>query len=204
MSAVLRSPEDIANAALGRVGWKKRIGSLYDGSVASKLVLDSYGQTRDEILRSFEWGFAENNVSLTLLKTAPVGGYSPIQPWTTAFPILPWIFEYQYPDNMLFLRSLRTSASFIPEFDPKPTVFRIANDNSYSPSRKVILCNSSDAIAVYTGQVTDPSLWDADFTEAMIAALARRLAPALANLEAEKMEAQDEAVSKEEAEMRVG
>ena len=30
----LQSPEDIANAALAQIGYKRRIGSLYDGSEA--------------------------------------------------------------------------------------------------------------------------------------------------------------------------
>jgi hypothetical protein len=48
-------------------------------------------------------------------------------------------------------------------------------------------------VIVYTGRVTDPAMWQVDFTEAMCAALARRLAPQLASMQAVPLEAQDEA-----------
>jgi hypothetical protein len=40
----------------------------------------------------------------------------------------------------------------------------------------VILCNVSQAICVYTQNVTSTAVWDADFTEAVVFALAGRLA----------------------------
>lgn len=204
MTVSLQSPEDVVNAALSRIGWKRRVGSLYDGSEASKVALDIYGQTRDEQLRLFDWGFAERDLTLTLLKTAPVGGYVPPVVWSSAYPILPWIFEYGYPADCLKLRALRGTPIFIPEFDPKPVEFRIANDNSLMPPAKVVLSNLSNAIMVYTGRVTDPTTWEPDFTESLIAALGRRLAPSLANLDAEKIEAQDEAAETISAEMKIG
>lgn len=203
MSNLLTNPAQIVNAALDRVGYKKRIGSLYDGSEASVKALDIYGQVRDEMLRSFDWGFAERDISLTLLKTAPVGGYTPLTPWTTANPIPPWIYEYVYPTDMVKLRSLRQVA-VIPEYDPQAVEFRIANDNSYSPARRVILTNLPNAIAVYTGQVTDPATWDVSFTEAFIDDLGKKLAPALADMDAMKIAAQEEAMDTNTAEMRLG
>src|SRR5689334_1421388 len=107
MSNLLTNPGALVNAALDRVGYKKRIGSLYDGSEAAVKALDIFGQCRDDLLRTFEWGFAERDTSLTLLKTAPVGGYTALQPWTSANPIPPWIYEYAYPTDMIKLRSLR-------------------------------------------------------------------------------------------------
>lgn len=203
MALVLTSPSDYVNAALGRIGYQKRIGNIYEGSRAAAASLDIYGQTRDELLRKFEWGFAERNLTLTLLKTAPVGGYGTTA-WSTTYPILPWIYEYGYPDDCLKIRSLRTTPAIIPQYDPSAVPFRIANDNAYSPAKKVILTNLESAIAVYTGQVTDMTTWEPDFAEALIAELGRRLAPALSSLEAEKAEAQDEAVAVPTAEMRIG
>lgn len=204
MSAVLTNPADIVNAALGRIGYKRRLGSLYDGSEQSARALDIYGQTRDAKLREFDWGFAERDVALTLLKTAPAGGYTPPLVWSSTYPILPWKYEYAYPDDMLKLRSLRTTPVFIPEYDPVPIVFRIANDNSYTPAQKVILTDLPAAVCVYTGQVIDPTTWEPDFTESLIAALGKRLAPVLTSLDAVKMEAQDEVVTQQMAEMRLG
>lgn len=204
MSNLLTTPGSIVNAALDRVGYKKHIGSLYDGSEASVKALAIYGQCRDDILRDFDWGFAERDIVLTLLKTAPVGGYTSLAPWTTANPILPWIYEYAYPSDMVKLRSLRNSIVIIPDYDPSPVEFRITNDNSYNPAQRVILTNLASAVAVYTGQVTDPTTWDVGFTESFITALGQRLAPALADMDTAKMAAQEEAVTTAEAETRVG
>ncbi len=170
---------DVVNAALDRVGYKKNIGNLYDGSEQAIAALTIYGQTRDDLLRNFEWGFAERDISLTLLKTAPVGGYSDNRPWDiTTDPIPPFIYEYEYPEDMLKLRSL--------------------------PAKRVVLTNLASAIGVYTARVTSPLQWDVGFTESLIAQLGRRLAPVLAGLDAAKMEVQDEAVTTQTAEMKLG
>ncbi len=198
----LQSPEDVVNNALVRSGYKMRIGSLYDGSAASKCALDIYGQTRDELLRSADWGFAERDVALTLLKTAPAGGYvSPIV-WSSTYPILPWRYEYAYPADALKVRSVRRTTFFLPDYDPKPNVWRVANDQSVNA--QVILCNVASAILVYTGQVTDPLAWEPSFTETLCASLARRLGPALVNLDAAKVEAGDEVATKQMAEAKEG
>lgn len=199
MAIVLRDVPSIVNAALDRIGYKKRIGSLYDGSEQSVKALDIYGQTRDELLRRFDWGFAERNSTLTLLKTAPVGGYSTLQPWSNVYPAPPWIYEYEYPSDMIKLRSLRVAGP-IPEMDPVAIEFSISNDSSYTPSKRVILTNLASAIATYTGQETNPAVWDEGFIEALIDALGRRLAPALNEMEAVKTQAQLEAMSLNNAE----
>lgn len=197
----IQSPADVVNAALGRIGSKKRIGSIFEGSDASKAALDIYSQTRDEQLRLFDWGFAERDVALTLQKTAPVAGYGG-NPWTSASPILPWIYQYEYPDDCLKVRSLRVTPVFVLEFDPAPVTFRVANDASFTPAQKVILANVANSICVYTAQVTDPTTWEPSFTESLIAAMARRLAGA--NTALKQIEGQDEALETVTAEMKVG
>lgn len=204
MANIISSPEDLVNLTLARIGWKRRIGSLYDGTEASKIALDLYSQTRDAQLVEVCPGFAERDLALTLLKTAPVGGYNPPFIWTSTYPILPWKYEYDYPGDMLQLRSLRITPNFIPVYDPQPVTWRIANDNSYTPTKKVILTNLASPIAVYTAQVTDPSVWDNAFIESLAAALGRRLAPALAGLEAAKFGASDEAAETQLSEMQQG
>ena len=64
-----------------------------------------------------------------------------------------------------------------------------------------MLCNVASAIAVYTGQVTDPTTWNVSFCEQLSAALARRLGAVLIGPEASKMEASDEQVATAAAEM---
>lgn len=193
MSTSVTSPADVANLALVRLGRTERVGNLFDGTPAAKRILDIYGQTRDAVLTELDWDFAERTVALTLLKTAPPGGYVPPTVWSQAlYPALPWYFEYAYPTDCLQIRSLRQAPLFSPSFDPKPVLFDQANDNTLVPPGKVILTNLQYAIAVYTARVTDPATWDAQFVEAIVAALARRLAVGMGGIELLKVEAQDE------------
>lgn len=203
MAAVLQSPEDLANAVLARMGAKKRIGSFWNGSEESRRFLDIYGQTRDAVLRAFPWDFASKDASLGApLKTAPVGGYTPAIPWTNANPPLPYIFEYAYPADMVQLRSLRDATLGLPNFDPRPSLWRIATDNVNGQPAKVILANLANAVATYTWQSTNPVNWEADFVEEMIDALLRRLAGA--DAETQKLLMGDEAGARQMAEMRQG
>ena len=206
MTTSVNSPADVVNLSLGRIGYKLRVGSLYDGSPASKAALDIYGQTRDEQLRLADWGFAQGEVQLTLQKVAPVGGYVPgISTWNPATnPQVPWIFQYQYPADCIKVRSVRGAPQIIPNFLPTPNVFNIANDNAFTPPQKVILTNLSGAIAVYTRRVTNPATWEPSFVEGLAAALARRLAPYLTDLNAEKIEEQDEVAETQIAAMTQG
>lgn len=204
MPSSIQSPEDVVNLALARIGFKGRIGSIFEGSAAAKKALDIYAQTRDELLRQFDWGFAERNLDLTLLKTAPAGGYIPPITWNSTYPPLPWFFEYAYPLDCLKVRAVKATPIFIPEFDPQPNVFSVENDNALTPSAKVILCNIPGAVLTYTGQITDPTAWEADFAEALAASLGRRLAPTLANADIAKAEASDEISSTAEAESEQG
>lgn len=167
--------EDIINQSLRRISYPYPIGWIYEGSVAARAAVEIYSQTRDELLRSFDWDFARQAISLNLLKTAPPGGYGVTIPWTNAYPPPPWIYEYAYPASALLIRSVRPTPTIMPEFDPQPNIFVVGNDNG-----KVILTNLAYAQAVVTNSVTDPAQWNSNFTESLIAALATRLQAALA------------------------
>ncbi len=205
MPASVSSPADVINLSLTRIGFKDRVSSLYEGSAQAIQALDIYAQTRDAVLRNGNWGFAQRNVMLTLLKSAPAGGYFPSTPWDPATnPPLPWLFSYTYPSDCLKVRSVKSATGFLPNIDPSPNLYGLDNDNDYTPPRKVILCNLADALMVYTGQVTDPATWEADFVEEVAAALGRRLVPVLMGASSGLGPAQDEAVSKQIAETNQG
>jgi hypothetical protein len=192
MVASVSSVVDLVNNSLKRIGYKKDVGTLFEGSEASKIALDVYGQTRDEFLRDSNFEFANRSVALTLLKQAPVEGYIPPKVWSSLYPPLPWMFEYAYPDDCLKVRSVRESPIFIMNHDPQPIVYLIANDSSYTPARRVILCNIPNAILNYTGQIMDLTNWDVGAIEGFAAALGRRIAPALVGLNAVKFTVEDE------------
>lgn len=204
MTLSVRSPEDVVNLALVRIGYPMRVSNMFEGSKAANAALDVYAQTRDELLRQNDWGFAQRDIMLTLLKQAPLSGYIPPNTWSTAYPPLPWLFEYGYPQDCLKVRAVKPSPLFVPSFDPQPNIYALSNDVTFNTASKVILCNVPDAVLVYTGQITDPLTWEADFVEGVAAALARRLAATLASLDVEKIEVGDEAQAKAIAEMEQG
>lgn len=201
MTASLQTPTDIVNDALRRIGWKMRIGNLYDGSEAAKIALDIYGQTRDQLISDGNFEFEERNIAMTLLKQAPVGGYIPPNVWNPSFPAIPWLFSYAYPDDCVKVRAVKPAPIFVLNFDPKPHRYSVDNDNGFTPSKRVILCNVPSALLVYAGQITDPTAFDVAFTEAFSAALGQRLAPALLGLNNARLAAADAQAQKQTADM---
>lgn len=189
----VQNPADLANLALVRMGYKLTVGSLFDGSRAASKILNVYAQTRDAALRNYDYDFAERTVALTLLKQAPATGYFPPTTWSAAsYPPIGFAYEYAWPDDCLKVRAVKPPPMFLFNPDPQPNAFQISNDNGYTPARRVILCQVPSAIAVYTGQVTDPTTWDVAFVEYFAALLARHVAAGLVGLEGVKMEAADE------------
>lgn len=193
MTTSISSAADLANNALTRLGYKLTVGSLLEGSDHANTILQLYSQTRDDLLRNYDYDFAQRSVALTLLKSAPVGGYFPPNLWNPMTnPPAGWLYEYAYPDDALKIRLVKPQPMFVMNAAPVPWPFSEYNDNLLSPAQRTIVCNVPSAIAVYTGRVTDPTLWDVAFSEAFAAALARRIAAGLQGIEAVKMEAGDE------------
>lgn len=203
MTASVTSPADLLNVTLRRIGYKLRVGSLLEGSFAAKQALDLYAQTRDQLLRTNDWGFAERNIALTLQKSAPVGGYIPPTTWNPATnPPIPWLFSYARPSDCLKIRSVKPTPLFVPNFDPQPNIFGEANDTGLNA--QVILCNVPNALLVYTGQITDLTAWDADTISSFADELGRGLAPVLASMQQAQMIAAEGVQSKAVAEMEQG
>lgn len=196
MAVSTSTPADLANNAITRLGFKTRVGSLLDGGPAATAFLQVYGQTRDDLLRNFDYDFALRMVTGTLLKSAPVGGYFPPNLWDpTVNPPIGWLYEYAFPSDALKIRNIKPQPAFNVNANPLPVDWTEYNDNNYTPTRRTILTNTPSAIIAYTGRITDPTVWDVAFTEALAAALARRVGPSLVGLEPAKAEAQDEQVS---------
>lgn len=177
MTAVLTTPEDFVNNALAQLGRSERVGSMFEGSVQSKIALDIYGQTRDDLLREGQWDWARRDVALSVTKTAPPAGYGATA-WSSTYPPLPWKYQFSYPADCLKIRSLRRTPVFMPVFDPQPVLFSEVNDNSVTPTVKAIVSNIGPVvIATYTGQVINPANWEANFGQLLIDALALKMAP---------------------------
>ncbi len=184
------TPEQIVNQALVDAGIRYRVGSLYEGSPEAKVALEVYGQTRDEMQRLTDWSFNRGVISLTLLKGPPPnGGYSPLQPWSNAYPDPGWLFEYAYPADCLDVRAIYPPPSgSMPDLDPLPALWRVENDltpvvtgnppAASGPPAKVILTNVNQAMMTYRRQVTDPALWDTGFIRALVQTLGEKLSQA--------------------------
>lgn len=169
--------EDLVNQALIELGYPRRIGQIDEGTPLAIAALEIYVQTRDRLLREKDWPFARRSLALTLLKgPPPPGGYNPITPWTSAYPPPGWLYEYTYPADCIKLGAIVPPPGLMFDLDPTPAQPRIDNDASLVPPAKVILSNIKDAIAVYYGQITDPSTWEPEFTQAMVDGLKAGLA----------------------------
>lgn len=171
-------PADIINRALDVIGNKNSVGDLQEGTTEARVGLRMYSQVVQFVLEQRDWGFARDAVSLTLLKTAPVGGYGsgPWNPVTNPAP--PWQYEYSYPTGTIKVRSVRPVPAVTPEYLPRYDAFVEAYDDQLA--QKCILTNLVNAQAVITLQVMDPNEWqEPGFTEAVIAALASGIERAL-------------------------
>jgi hypothetical protein len=197
----LRYVEDVCNEALRAAGIRRRLSWIYDGSPEARACLEVYSQCLDEILAAQDWPFARAGgaLPLALLKgPPPPGGFSPLQPWSPAYPAGGFLYEYAYPADCVELRALIRSPLALPNLDPKAVSWRIDNDatpivvGSYEtnpflpqptvtgPPQKVILTNLGGALAVYRRRVTNPALWtDPLFPAMMIQALASKISISL-------------------------
>ncbi len=182
--------EDIWNQAFRAGGVPLRVNEAFEGSEAARTALELYSQCRDELIDSKDWSFARRIVVLTLLKgPPPANGYNFAQPWSAIYPTPGFLYEYAYPSDCLNLRSIIPPPGPMPDLDPIPALWRLDNDPTpvvsgsppiaSGPPQKVILCNVTNAIAVYRAQVTDPAQWgDPGFTEALVESLGKKFAVA--------------------------
>lgn len=203
MAEVVTTVADVVNLALGRIGYRLRVADLLDGSEASTVALDIYGQERDNLLREGNWGFAQRQVNGTVLKSAPTNYFD--TPWSPADnPPMPWQFSYEYPADCLEVRSVRPRPGFLVVVDPQPTLFNVVNDAGYSPPRKVVVANTADAVLIYTAQVTNPAYWHVGFVEALAARLADRMKLRLADPRLASLLVQEDAAETGRAEATQG
>lgn len=181
--------EQVCNQALMLARTRARIADIYEGSEEAQAALELFGQARDELIREQDWSFSRRLVPLTLLKGPPPnGGYNPIQPWSNIYPYPGFLYEYSYPSDCLDLRAIIAPPGPMPDLDPLPALWRVDNDPapivsgtppvaSGTPA-KVILCNMTNAIAVYRARVVDPTTWEPLFVSSLVSSLAAKFVKA--------------------------
>jgi hypothetical protein len=137
----------ICNLALGRIG-DERIMSLNDASQSARYCKLFYSQTRDEVLRSHAWNFATARTTLTALADPPAFG---------------WDLQYQLPNDFLRLCQLNSWDAWEPL-----DLFELEGDK--------LLTNESKAEIKYIYRITDVSIFDTIFIEALSLKLASKIA----------------------------
>jgi hypothetical protein len=185
----------ICNRALQAINTRTQISALTEASVEARNCNLIYADTRDEVLSMAFWNFAKKTAYLSLLKAAPgaPGGVATAAQWSSAFPAPPWIYEYAVPSDCLSMRQIiqqpvnayvgtpftSNGQSSYPYYVGPGALFEVASDVISGAQQNVILTNQYQAIGVYTTSVTNSGLFSALFTEALVQALAAKLALAL-------------------------
>jgi hypothetical protein len=198
----MTSVTDIANRSLSSIGTRSQIASLTEDSNEArscKLLLEPL---RDELLRMAPWNCAMNFTNLSLICSAPGTPENPTagaSTWQKGIPAPPWSYEYAYPSDCL--RPIYVVPQFTTGFtsgvpittavtggapafwNGPPVRFKVAIDqigpkgipDPQGADQRVILTNQEQAILAYIKRVTDPNVWDDQFQQALVAALAGRL-----------------------------
>ncbi len=154
------SVAEVCNLALDRIGYRRSIANIYSGTAEARIALRAYAQTRDDLLKSKDWDFAERIADLAATSFQPPRG---------------WQYSYVWPTDCLKVRYVSATSIGDDDLDPRPTLFDDLNESG----QRVIVANISPASLTYTGQITDMTTWDAAFVELMVEELSRRFAEAL-------------------------
>lgn len=202
----MTSPVDIANRALSSIGTRSQIADFSEDSNEAREVKLLFDPLRDEILRLAPWNCCFNYANLSLICSAPGTPENPTtgqNTWDKGIPPPPWSYEYAFPSDCL--RAVFVVPQFTTGFtsgvpittavtggapafwNGPPVRFKVGVDQigplgKPDPSgedTKVIWTNQEQAILAYCRRVTNPDVWDDQFQQALVAALASRLVFAL-------------------------
>ena len=196
------SPEDVCNQALDQIKAGVTVQSINpsDGSFAADVMSRNYQSRVDGVSRAAQWNCLRFEQSLTLLRAQQGTIFNPAGT-TSANPPANWLYEYLWPAQPLCLRmryvfpSTLSGNQAVGSIVSLPTTplttgnvgfypngytcgvlaapFAVSTDLDNSGNViKVILTNAPYAVGVYTSRVTDPTLWDSQFVDAVVMTLA--------------------------------
>lgn len=156
----MASDVDIANMALGHLGTRATISSMTENSTEAREINRWYAQVRESLLRQLDWNFARVTATLALTGTAPTR----------------WSYSYAYPSDCLKFWRLDLGDGLYYPTEPRAK-FEIGSDGT----DRYVWCNIDQAVGVYTQRVTNPALFDPEFTTAFAVSLAAMVAYAITN-----------------------
>jgi len=149
------SQVQICNLALGYIGHANTIQSLSENSTAAIRCNLVYEQSRDSLIRSFDWNFARTSVTLALSGTAP--GH--------------WSYSYAMPSEALAIRYIFDAA-----YDPQTNRSYPYELGTNDGETKLIWTDTETAQAVYTRVIRDEAI----LPELVVDALALKIASEIA------------------------
>jgi len=147
---------DIVNKALGHISVAP-IVSMSEASPAAQLATRIWDTCRQEVLKGHDWSFATAVVSLSTANYTIVDNM--------------WQYAYQYPTSALEVWHVYYSA------DDKKQDYRVLYDPVNNV--KVIVSNTVDALGEFTYDITDTTLYDANFVSVLSYFLAANMAKPL-------------------------
>jgi len=150
--ALLTKEVDVCNQSLDRIGSKNFTLAVQTGVEALKCIT-IYTQTRNALLRSFEWSFASARKTL-----------SP----EVNDPEFEWDYRFKLPDDYLRFKS---DYGLDDSYDV---------DARFTIEGNYYLTNNDEVDLRYIKKVTNPDDFDPLFTEVLVLTLAKKLIPALA------------------------
>ena len=163
--------------ALSAIGARSTIASFTEGSAEANAISLHYVPAVESILQAARWNFARKQALLTLLNDATQN-----QPVPT-----PWLYEYAYPSDctqgrfimpqvMVNLPSSVVGTPSVPSAIGPPVRWMVSTDNDSNGNQiVVILTNQPQAVFVYTSRITNPNLFDGQFTDALYNLLGARI-----------------------------
>lgn len=184
----------LCNRSLFAGGSKSQIGNLTERSAQADACNLFFIPTYNSLARTAWWNCFQKQATLSLLLAAANTPENPSG--TPPFPATPWVYQYLQPSDCLKARAVLPTvpaqstggvplttaqiAAPISLQGLRQIPFRVAyaTDASNNPLN-VILTNQEQAVLNYTVNQPNPAIWDSQFEEAFVAALAAFLVPAL-------------------------
>jgi len=157
----MASDIEICNLALTRIGVTQPIASFTERSKSAELCAVLFSSMRDQVLRDFDWPFAESAIALADIGT-PANG---------------WLYRYRYPANCLKVREIVQPGQRAALSSESRIPFKIG----YAPGGQVIHTDQPEAWVLFTFAVTDSGFFDSLFVNALTWKLAAELSVAIAS-----------------------
>jgi hypothetical protein len=175
----------ICNRALALVGMSA-ISSLVENTTEARACETFYNQTRRSLMQAVPWGFLRIQRSLALLGAA--AGTPENFEGTGTVSEYGWLYTYAYPCDCLEATMILPSSDGViaSQFsntgamrDSQNSIVPFVQGTWANPSggyKRVISTNKQNAILIYQGNITDPSVYPDDFVTLIETTIAAQLA----------------------------